>query len=189
DLPGLTQVPDEERLRQIMSACTGEEVPLEYVPMMREEMGWTPRFHPEQLRALPGRQDHSVVIIGAGPSGLCLAIQLRLAGVEVTVLEKNPDLGGTWFENRYPGCGVDTPSNWYSYSFFPGTWSRAYAKRDEIHAYLRRAAAHFGVLDCIRFNRRVERAECDEAAADWVATTTTADGTRHTDRGRTLRSA
>src|SRR5579863_7546942 len=61
-----------------------------------------------------------VVIIGAGVSGVLAAIRLEQLGVfSFTILEKNPEPGGTWWQNSYPGCRVDTPSLLYSYSFAP----------------------------------------------------------------------
>ena len=48
---------------------------------------------------------HEVVILGAGMSGLCMAIQLKRAGIDdFVIIEKQPGLGGTWWDNRYPGA-------------------------------------------------------------------------------------
>ena len=54
-------------------------------------------------------QGFKVVVIGAGFDGLCAAIRLKQLGIPFEVLEKNADVGGTWLENEYPGCAVDTP--------------------------------------------------------------------------------
>ena len=94
---------------------------------------------------------HEVVILGAGMSGLCMAVQLRHAGItDFVVLEQQPGLGGTWWDNRYPGAHVDVPAPLYSFSFAPNPhWSRRFAAAPEIQAYMaargaraRRAAAH-----------------------------------------------
>ena len=58
-----------------------------------------------------------MAIIGAGMSGIAAAHRLDQAGVDYVILEKNADVGGTWLENRYPGCRVDVPNHFYSYSF------------------------------------------------------------------------
>ena len=179
----------DERLATIMSNCMGEDVPVRYAGLMREEMGLAPRFDPGRLRGSARRDAYSVTIIGAGASGLGMAIQLELAGIAYTVLEKNPDLGGTWFENRYPDCGVDTPSYWYSYSFSPGTWPRYYSKRDDVHAYLRATAERFGVLEHIEFDTKADRATWDDASSSWTLQTTRADGTRATHRSSFVISA
>lgn len=71
-----------------------------------------------------------VAILGAGFSGLCMAIRLRQAGFEsFTVYEKSSGPGGTWRDNTYPGAGCDVPSHLYSYSFWPNTdWSHHHAE-------------------------------------------------------------
>ena len=61
-----------------------------------------------------------VLIIGGGFSGLCMGIKLREAGMNsFLILEKSADIGGTWWDNRYPGCACDIPSHLYSFSFEP----------------------------------------------------------------------
>lgn len=190
--PDVTAEPqplEDERLARIMSNCMGEQVPVDYATMMREEMGLAPRFEPDRIRSLASRTEYPVVIVGAGASGLCMAVQLKLAGVPFTILEKNPELGGTWYENRYPDCGVDTPSFWYSYSFNPSDWSRYYSKRDDVHAYFARTAREFGILDSIQFGQRVEQARFDEDESIWEITSTGPDGTTSTTRARFMVSA
>ena len=59
-----------------------------------------------------------VLIVGGGFSGLCMAIKLLEAGRKsFLVIEKSDDIGGTWYDNRYPGCACDIPSHLYSFSF------------------------------------------------------------------------
>src|SRR3984885_15450397 len=113
-----------------------------------------------------------VAIIGAGFSGLCMAIKLKEAGrTNFRVFEKAGDIGGTWFLNRYPGCACDVPSHLYSFSFdqTPGG-SRAYSPAGEIWRYQKRAAEKHGILAFIRCNAEVARAEYDEAAQLWRLT-------------------
>jgi cation diffusion facilitator CzcD-associated flavoprotein CzcO len=117
-----------------------------------------------------------VVIIGAGASGIGLAIQLKRAGLQsFTLLEKSDDLGGVWHENTYPGAACDVPSHLYSYSFaLKKDWSRKYARQEEIHRYFRDCATRFGISEHIRFNSTVIRAEFDESESVWRVLT--ADG-------------
>jgi cation diffusion facilitator CzcD-associated flavoprotein CzcO len=113
-----------------------------------------------------------VAIIGAGFSGLCMAIALKKAGrTNFRVFEKASDLGGTWFLNRYPGCACDVPSHLYSFSFDqnPG-WSRAYSPAQEIWRYQKATAEKHGILPFIRLNAEVARAEYDDAAQLWQLT-------------------
>jgi 4-hydroxyacetophenone monooxygenase len=163
---------DEETLRRRMSLAVGAEVPPEYVPLFREELGMAgadPRaLHwraPPDARRL---QDFRVVIVGAGLSGICMGIRLLQAGIPFVILEKSADVGGTWHDNTYPGCGVDTPVHFYSYSFHPNPrWSRHFALRDEIQRYIEATVERFGLREHIRFGCDVQAADWDEAASVW----------------------
>lgn len=159
---------DTAELTRIMSACMGEPVGENYAQMMAEEMGLSPRFSPEAFADLADKDDYDVVIIGAGTSGICLAVQLKQAGIPFTILEKNPDIGGTWFENRYPDCGVDTPSYWYSYSFAPSNWNRYYSKQQDVHAYLSRTVDRFRLREHIQTGVTVDSAVYDEDRGRWT---------------------
>ena len=105
-----------------------------------------------------------MVIVGAGFGGLGMAIRLKQDGIDdFVVIEREDDVGGTWWVNSYPGAQCDVPSNLYSFSFAPNPdWSRAYPLRDEIQAYLRRCAERFGVLPHVHLDREL-------LGASWVA--------------------
>ena len=107
------------------------------------------------------------VVIGAGVSGLLAALRLREQGLDVTVLEKNTEVGGTWWENRYPGAGVDTPSYLYSLSFFPRAWSTHFGKQGEVQRYLQEFADAFDLRASITFGAEVAEASWDDDAARW----------------------
>jgi hypothetical protein len=67
-----------------------------------------------------------VIAIGAGASGLNFARQIEqhMPNVDLTIYEKNADVGGTWFENRYPGCACDIPAHNYQFTWEPNpNWS------------------------------------------------------------------
>jgi cation diffusion facilitator CzcD-associated flavoprotein CzcO len=110
-----------------------------------------------------------IAIVGAGFSGLCMAIRLRQEGIEdFVVLERADEVGGTWRDNTYPGCQCDIPSALYSYSFAPNPdWTRFYPLQSEIRDYLRRCARDFGVMPHIRFGHQVDAAAWDEDAQHW----------------------
>jgi 4-hydroxyacetophenone monooxygenase len=159
--------PSHEQLVRMLSVAMGEEVGAEYGPMIAAELGLgepapTPRAVPDGFRA---------IVVGAGISGLVTSIRLAEAGIPHTVLERNATVGGTWWENRYPGAGVDTPSALYSFSFAQRDWSMYFSLRDELHGYLEALADDHGVRERIRFNREVRRATYDEAAQEWVVET------------------
>lgn len=114
-----------------------------------------------------------VLIIGGGFSGLCMGIKLREAGMNsFLILEKSADIGGTWWDNRYPGCACDIPSHLYSFSFEPSNeWTRMYPGRQEIHDYLKRCVERYKLAPHIRVNARFQEAVWDEAAGVWHAIT------------------
>ncbi|MBM4336262.1 MAG: NAD(P)/FAD-dependent oxidoreductase [Deltaproteobacteria bacterium] len=111
----------------------------------------------------------SVVILGAGVSGLCTGIQLLRAGISsFTILEKSDRVGGTWYDNQYPGAACDVPSHFYCYSFEPNPdWSRKFSGQAEIQRYLEHCAGKYGLLPHIRFGCEVASARFDEGAGLW----------------------
>src|SRR3546814_17923532 len=58
--------------------------------------------------------DFRVLVVGAGFSGVGMGVKLKEAGIPFTIIEKYDDVGGTWYENTYPGIGVDTANHFYS---------------------------------------------------------------------------
>lgn len=126
--------------------------------------------------------DLGVAILGAGFAGIGMAIKLRERGRhDFVILEKASDLGGTWRDNTYPGCGCDVPAHLYSYSFAQNPhWSRVYARQPEILAYLRRVAADRGIDRQIAYDTAVTLLTWDEPAGRWRIATT--DGRHFTAR-------
>lgn len=116
---------------------------------------------------------HRVIIVGAGFSGLCIAIALRRVGYEdFIILEKADELGGTWRDNIYPGCKCDVPSHKYSYSFeLKLNWQHRYARQPEIWAYLREIASRYQLSKHIRFGVDVVAAEFDNRNSGWLIAT------------------
>lgn len=168
-----------DTLQRMMSAGVGQTVPADYIPLLVEET----RLGSEDLRAVCWRRDgvsagnFKVVIIGAGFSGLCAGMRLKELGVPFEILEKNHDVGGTWLENQYPGCAVDTPNHFYSYSFNPNeTWSRHFSRRDEILTYIGSTADKYDLRRHIRFDTEVTSAKFDESRARWRLTIRSSDG-------------
>src|SRR5438477_765735 len=125
----------------------------------------------------PQAEQLSILIIGSGFAGLCMGIQLRKAGIHsFTILERAPDIGGTWRDNHYPGCACDVPANLYSFSFAPNPgWTRAYAGQWEIQAYLKRCADEHQLWPHIRCNQNVTRATYDEGQGVWIVRTAAGD--------------
>jgi cation diffusion facilitator CzcD-associated flavoprotein CzcO len=114
-----------------------------------------------------------VLIVGAGFSGICMGIKLLEAGMKsFLIIEKSADLGGTWWDNRYPGCACDIPSHLYSFSFAPSTeWTRMYPGQQEIHGYLKRCVERYGLAPYLRLKTRFCQAVWDESRGTWNVST------------------
>jgi 4-hydroxyacetophenone monooxygenase len=165
----------EPLLAEMMSTAVGEPVPGEYVPLLLQEMGFRPSD--EAARVRPRAHDRKVVIIGAGVSGVCAAIKLKALGIPFVVLEKNPAVGGTWLENTYPECGVDTPNHFYSYSFAPNPdWGWYFSKQGDIRRYIEDCADRFGIREHIRCSTMVTATRYRETAQTWETELTLPDG-------------
>ena len=126
-------------------------------------------------------RDVKITIMGAGPGGLCMGIKLREAGFEnFVILERSAQVGGTWNQNRYPGCACDIPSHLYSFSFdVKKDWSRPYAPQPEILEYMEGIAEKYGLLPFCRFDNAVKRASWDDDNAKWTV---------HLESGETIES-
>jgi cation diffusion facilitator CzcD-associated flavoprotein CzcO len=118
----------------------------------------------------------SVIIVGAGIGGLATAMELRRHGfTDVTLLDRAPELGGTWHYNTYPGCACDVPSHLYSFSFAQRhDWTRVCAPQAEILGYLREVAEAEGVADWVVGDTLVSSCTWSEAERCW--TVSSADG-------------
>lgn len=114
-------------------------------------------------------EHHDVLIVGTGFAGLGTAIGLMREGRDdFVVLERADTVGGTWRDNRYPGCGCDVPTPLYSFSFRPNPeWSHLYARQGEIHEYLERVTDEYGVRERIRFGTTVTAMTWEEEAQRW----------------------
>ena len=175
--PVVHPAPTGDQLVRLMSAAMGEPIPELYAPLVAEQLGFTPYSPSDRTdRIRDSRPDFAVAIIGAGISGLTTSIHLDKAGIPHTIFERNKSVGGTWWENRYPGARVDIPSDLYSFSFHPRNWSEHFARRDEIFEYVSEVAEDHGVTDRIRFGHRVDSATWDEEDQKWILSVTCPDG-------------
>ena len=170
----------KERLRRSLSLTAGADVPLAELDMWVEQLAldpyargleWSRTPSPERLSGF------SVVVIGAGMGGLNAAVQLRRAGVPFTVLEKNSEVGGTWYENRYPGARVDTPSRTYTHIFGAGfPYPSPYCQQSENEKYVNWVADHFGIRRSIVFDTEVTSMTWDDDARLWRIATEGPEG-------------
>lgn len=163
--------PSPQLVQEMMNFMVGARVGDEYVPMMLEELALDGNDSraPRWTRDIPAarREQFQVLVIGAGMSGLLQALRLKEAGIPFTLIEKNDSVGGTWYENSYPGCRVDIANHFYSYSFEPYQWSEYFSRRDELLSYFRRFVERHGLGPYIRFSTEALAARYDEQTAMW----------------------
>jgi len=168
-----------ELVHEMMTWLVCEEVPAEYVPMLMEEMELDGR----DARAIDPvgtpaeRADFPVVVIGCGQSGLLAGIRLQEAGIPFTIVEKNAGVGGTWWENSYPGARVDVGNHFYCYSFEPSDhWTEYFARQPELQRYFQSVMDKHGIGPHVRFETEVIGATWDEGSATWAVRIRGADG-------------
>jgi 4-hydroxyacetophenone monooxygenase len=178
--------PTAEKMAEMMAYSVAEPVSRDFIAMLMEETGFVDRDEQwrkplqEALRGQPVA-DFEVIVVGAGMSGICAAAKLRKAGIPFTLLDKNPAVGGTWYENTYPDCGVDTPNHFYSFSFERNpNWSGYFSKRDELQRYFEHCTDAFGLRDALRLQTEVVSMTYDRDACRWTVEVKNAEGRHET---------
>jgi cation diffusion facilitator CzcD-associated flavoprotein CzcO len=113
-----------------------------------------------------------VIVVGAGVAGIYQIKRLADLGIDATVLEGAPDLGGTWYWNRYPGCRFDSESYTYGFSFSRELldewhWKERFSGQPENLRYLNYVADKFDLRKYMQFNCKVEAMRFDETSDLW----------------------
>ncbi|KAF5988508.1 monooxygenase [Fusarium coicis] len=138
------------------------------------------------------RQKMRIICVGAGLAGIAAAYKYmeRLQDAEFVIYEKNHDVGGTWLENRYPGCACDIPAHGYTYSWEGNpNWSRFYVSAEEIFEYFKGCAVKWDCMKFVKLSHRVVRAQWSEEKATWEVEIQTADGSTFVDECNVFLSA
>jgi 4-hydroxyacetophenone monooxygenase len=168
---GPIDIGPRERLPKSISLIFGVPIPDHEIGLYMEELALEPWARSLEWKKQPDAKavtDFSVTIIGAGMGGLNAAIQLGRAGIPYTVIEKNAGVGGTWYENRYPGARVDTPSRSYTHLFGADFgYPNPFCPWTENVRYFDWVADTFGLRDKITFNTEVTSLTWDESSATW----------------------
>ncbi|KAL2848916.1 hypothetical protein BJY01DRAFT_262438 [Aspergillus pseudoustus] len=133
------------------------------------------------------RRPIRVACMGAGYSGLMMAIvfsqRMQDKNAELVIYERNEDLGGTWLENRYPGCKCDIPAHNYAYSFAPNpNWPNYYATSQQIHEYMHGVADKYDCNRYIKYRHSIKGALWNEEDAKWEISVQGPDGAIFQDR-------
>ena len=189
----LPPAPNAELVGEIVSFMIGQPVAPGYAEFLKSELsleGEDPYAVPG-LESLPAekRSAFRVLIVGAGMSGLLAGIRLKQAGIPFTIVERHSDVGGTWWQNTYPGCRVDSPNHIYSYSFEPADWPQYYSPQRVLQRYFAHCADKYGLRPHIRFDTEVREAVFDETTSTWRVEVTSKDGRAETLRANALISA
>jgi 4-hydroxyacetophenone monooxygenase len=177
-----------ELLHEMMQWLVCEPVPDEYVPMLLEEMELDGR-DARATRRLE-QADFPVVVIGCGESGLLAGIRLKEAGIPFTIVEKNAGVGGTWWQNTYPGARVDVGNHFYCYSFEPtDQWTHYFAEQPELQAYFQRVMDKCDIGRHVLWETEVTEAAWDDASATWSVRARDRNGAMTTLSARAVISA
>ena len=170
----------QERMRQSLSLTAGHEIPESEIHIWQEEAAldrWSRGVKWQGGEAPKAAAAFKVAVIGTGICGLNVAVQLKKAGIPYVVFEKNPEVGGSWFENRYPGARVDTSSRGYTHLFsYDYPYEYSYSPRDHNLRYFKWVADHFGIRGNIAFNTEVTKMTWDEGRALWKLDAVGPDG-------------
>jgi 4-hydroxyacetophenone monooxygenase len=161
-----------ERVPRSMALAVGvDEVPPEDLQIWVEELALDPFARGHEWTSPPPAEHLaglSVLIVGAGMGGLNVAVQLKRAGIDFTIVEKNSGVGGTWYENRYPGSRVDSPSRAYLHifgvDFYP---THPYCPRAENERYFNWVTDTYDLRDRIVFDTEVVTMDWDAQTATW----------------------
>ncbi|MBK5222909.1 MAG: NAD(P)/FAD-dependent oxidoreductase [Acidimicrobiia bacterium] len=184
--------PDVDTLRTLLEWAAGGAPIDDYLELLREELGIGDDLRQPQWSkdALAPERPFTVAIVGAGMSGLAAAHRCRQAGLDVVVLEKNSDVGGTWFENTYPGCRVDVSNLFYSYSFAQrDDWPEHYSSQQVLLDYFRGVADSNEIRSLVQFDTEVTSMAFDDHAATWAVQVRRADGTEEAIEAQAVISA
>ena len=177
-----------ELLQEMMQWLVCEPVPAEYVPMLLEEM----ELDGTDSRAVLGTpaDNFPVVVIGCGESGLLAGIRLKEAGIPFTIVEKNEGVGGTWWQNSYPGARVDVGNHFYCYSFEPtDQWTHFFAEQPELQAYFQTVMDKYDIGRHVLWETEVTEASWDDDTATWSVTARDRTGVTTTLTARAVISA
>ena len=120
----------------------------------------------------------SVAVIGGGFGGIAAAARLKKAGIrDFVVFERSASVGGTWWDNHYPGAETDAQSHLYCFSFAPYPWTRTHSSGSEVREYLEYVVDKFQLRKHFRFQQAVTSVVWDEETQTQIVTT--GDGVAH----------
>lgn len=163
---------------RIAPVALGTPVPDDYIDLLLEQGGFQPS-QPVLPRTAKLPETFKVTIIGAGIAGMTAALACADAGIDYEIIDRNNEVGGTWYTAIYPGIGVDTPSAYYSLSSdINGDWTSYYPQGGEYQRYLQSVADKNGLRERTRFGTEVDALWWDEERNQWQVHAVGPDGAR-----------
>ncbi|MDJ0419741.1 flavin-containing monooxygenase [Rhodococcus opacus] len=185
------ETPTAEQTVRMISVCMGEPVADQYGPMLSLELARRAAPNAPELALEPVTPPvgFNVIVIGTGVAGIAAAQQLEDMGIDYVILEKQPEAGGNWWQNTYPGAGVDTPSHLYSFSFAKNDWNTHFELRNELQEYFGRVLKDVGGNERVRYSTEVLAATYDETSRAWSVDVRNPDGSIETLRSNVVISA
>lgn len=171
-----------ENVAKSLDLVVGERIMDRARDMMVEETALDPLIRSLKWQDTPDAErlkNFSVTIIGSGMGGLNAALQLKRAGINFSVIEKNDEVGGTWYENHYPGARVDTPSRGYTnMSAVNFDYPRMFGTNKECQGVFTRTADEYDLRKYVTFNTEVRSLTWDEATSMWEIEVSGPEGER-----------
>ena len=144
----------------------------------------------EETRSAAARAGFHVLVVGAGMSGLLQGLRLKQMGIPFTIVEKNAGVGGTWWQNTYPGARVDVGNHFYCYSFEPtDQWTHFFAEQPELQAYFQTVMDKYDIGRHVQWETEVTEAFWDDDTATWSITARDRTGVTTTLTARAVISA
>ena len=175
------RIPSDEELRELMDMVLGVPTRDEHFEIRRKFLAFTPFpfQHERSEDAAPVPEGFEVAIIGAGPAGISMAVQLERLGIPYVLYDRRSEIGGTWSIHKYPDIRVDTLSITYEFSFEDEySWSEYFARGEEVRTYLEFISKKYGVHKHTRLGHDLEDARFDDESLTWHLTFQGPDGRR-----------
>ena len=175
------RIPDDDELRKLMDLVLGVPTRDAHFEVRKKFLAFTPYpfQHERGEGAAPVPEGFEVAIVGAGPAGISMAVQLGRLGIPYRLYDRRSEIGGTWSIHKYPDIRVDTLSITYEFSFddeYP--WAEYFARGEDVRGYLEFIAEKYGVQGNLCLDHDLEEARFDEASSRWQLRFRGPDGAR-----------
>ncbi|RYE43327.1 MAG: NAD(P)/FAD-dependent oxidoreductase, partial [Hyphomicrobiales bacterium] len=186
--------PADDQYRRMINAFAGEDVPDSVVRWGKEELAFGDQSRLVNWRksmAADTLSSFHAIIIGAGMSGIAMALQFKNLGLPFTIIERQGDVGGTWSLNTYPGARVDVASHHYEFSFRRNhPWKHYFAAQQDLLQYLKECCDDYGLMEHVKLRTEITSAAWNAADGKWdIVLAGVGDGAREEIKANVVISA